>query len=238
MAISSIEWTQNVWNPVTGCTRISEGCAHCYAERFAGRLKAMGLPKYKNGFEVTLQPEALSEPCKWKKPRMIFVNSMSDLFHEDIPDDYIHKVFKVMNENPQHVFQILTKRAERLYKMAPDLKWTHNIWQGVTVESSKNKQRIEMLRSTPAKTKFISFEPLLGAIGSLDLTEMDWLIVGGESGPGARPMEKEWVESIRKQSEKQGTAFFFKQWGGTNKKKAGRLLNGKEYNGMPEVAGY
>ncbi len=233
MATTAIEWTQNVWNPVTGCSRVSEGCENCYAESFAKRLKGMGIPKYKQGFKVILHPDSLEEPYRWKKPRVVFVNSMSDIFHQDISDSYIKKIFHVMNENPHHIFQVLTKRPERLPEIESKVKWSHNIWLGVTVESNKHMDRICYLQDSPARTRFISFEPLLSPIEKMNLSTVDWAIVGGESGPKARPMEKAWVESILHQCKEQDVAFFFKQWGGKNKKKNGRLLNGREYNQMP-----
>ncbi|UTC96097.1 phage Gp37/Gp68 family protein [Treponema denticola] len=235
MNSTKIEWTDSTWNPATGCTKISEGCRHCYAEKMAGRLKCMGSAKYSNGFKLTLHPDTLEEPYKWKKPRMVFVNSMSDMFHEDIPLEYIKKVFKVMNENPQHVFQVLTKRAELLEKYASELVWSSNIWMGVTVEHQNVMYRIDLLSKVPASIKFLSCEPLLSPLYNMNLSAIDWVIVGGESGSGARPMEKKWVEDIKEQCEKNQTAFFFKQWGGINKKKNGRELDGKTYSEMPSL---
>lgn len=235
MSKTRIEWTEMSWNPTTGCTKISAGCKFCYAEIMSRRLKAMGLEKYRNGFKLTLHEDDLRTPYTWKKPRIAFVNSMSDLFHKDIPLSFIKKVFKVMNENPQHVFQILTKRADILLKYDKELKWTHNIWMGVSVENEKVMDRIDLLRKTHAKTKFLSCEPLIGPLPNLNLKKIDWVIVGGESGRTPRPMEPEWVLDILDKCEKAGVEFFFKQWGGTNKKKSGRKLNGKFYNGMPEV---
>ncbi len=235
MAQTRIEWTEMSWNPSTGCNKISAGCKFCYAEVMARRLKAMGLVKYNNGFKLTLHDDDLRIPYTWKKPRIAFVNSMSDLFHKDIPLSFIKKVFKVMNENPQHVFQILTKRADILLKYNKELKWTHNIWMGVSVENEKVMNRIDLLSETHAKTKFLSCEPLIGPLPNLNLGKIDWVIVGGESGRTPRPMEPEWVLDILNACEKAGVEFFFKQWGGTNKKKSGRKLNGKFYNGMPEV---
>lgn len=231
---SSIEWTESTWNPVTGCTKISDGCKHCYAERMALRLKAMGQPNYVNGFKVTLHEHMLEMPLKWRKPQMIFVNSMSDLFHEDVPVDFICQVFDIMQQAEWHTFQILTKRAERLQELSPQLPWSDNIWMGVTVENERYVSRIDDLRCTGAKIKFVSFEPLLAGITELDLSEIDWAIVGGESGPGARPMEEEWVLEIREQCCANKVPFFFKQWGGTNKKKAGRLLEGRTWDGIPD----
>lgn len=233
MSKTTIEWTEKVWNPTTGCTEVSAGCANCYAKTMSKRLQAMGQLKYKDNFEVRVHPSELARPYKWKKPSVVFVNSMSDLFHKDVPIEFIKQVFKVMNENPQHTFQVLTKRAERLFELHKELEWTPNIWMGVSVENEKVMDRIDFLRKTNAQTKFLSLEPLLGPLPNLDLTNIDWAIVGGESGPKARPMEKSWVMDIHKQCKEQNVAFFFKQWGGTNKKKAGRLLNGRTYDEMP-----
>ena len=232
---SAIEWTESTWNPVTGCTKISPGCLNCYAERMAFRLKAMGQHNYRNGFKVTCHKESLELPLRWKKPQMIFVNSMSDLFHEDVSDDFIMDIFSTMQFAKQHQYQILTKRAERLAQLSPELPWRKNIWMGVTVESAEYKYRIDYLRYTSAHIKFLSLEPLLKDIGELDLNEIDWVIVGGESGPGARPMKAEWVRNIREQCLAQDVPFFFKQWGGVNKKKAGRLLDGRTWDKMPAV---
>ena len=232
---SSIEWTESTWNPVTGCTKISDGCRHCYAERMARRLKAMGQKNYANGFKVTLHPHALNLPLKWKKPQTIFVNSMSDLFHKEVPISFIHEVFDIMTEAYWHRFQVLTKRASRLKKIAAEFSWPDNVWIGVTVENNKYMKRIDHLRNVPAIIRFLSLEPLLGPLPNLDLTNIDWVIVGGESGPGARPMEKDWVMDIYRQCQNAMVPFFFKQWGGYNKKKAGRLLNGKEYSEVPNV---
>jgi protein gp37 len=196
---TKIEWTDSTWNPITGCTKISSGCAHCYAEKMAIRLKAMDVKKYKNGFSLTLHPKSLEEPYFWKKPRMVFVNSMSDLFHEDIDFDYIKKIFKVMNDNPHHIFQILTKRGDILEKCNPKLIWTPNIWMGVTVESKDYIERINQLKKTNAVVKFLSCEPLLSPLGKLPLSKIDWVIVGGESGPKVRLMKKEWVKKIHQQ---------------------------------------
>jgi len=232
---SKIEWTENTWNPVTGCTKISDGCVNCYADRMAQRLQKMGNPKYKDGFEITLHPDCLNDPISWKKSSRIFVNSMSDLFHKDIPLDYIKNVFEVMNNTPQHTYQILTKRADILLQYAEKLSWTDNIWQGVTVENQKTADRIDYLRKTPAKVKFISFEPLIADVGKIDLTNIDWVIVGGESGWHARPMDTNWVLNIKEQCETQNALFYFKQWGGTNKKKTGRKLLGQTWDDMPEI---
>lgn len=235
MGSSKIEWTESTWNPTTGCTKISAGCANCYAERMAMRLKAMGTPKYANGFEVTLHEDCLSEPYSWKKPKVIFVNSMSDLFHEDIPFSFIDKVFKVMNENPQHIFQVLTKRAELLLEYSKKLNWTSNIWMGVTVEDIKAKRRIDYLRETNAAVKFLSCEPLISDLGNLDLQKINWVIVGGESGPKSRPIKEDWVLDIFNQCKSVDIPFFFKQWGGVNKKKTGKKLQGEIYHEMPEI---
>ena len=234
MAQSSIEWTGMTWNPVTGCTKISAGCKYCYAEVMSRRLQAMGIEKYKNAFKLTLHEDALNVPYTWKKQKIVFVNSMSDLFHRDVPLEFIQKVFKVMNENPQHTFQVLTKRADRLLKVHKELNWTHNIWMGVSVEDSRVMNRIELLRQTNARTKFLSCEPLIGSLNNMNLKNIDWVIVGGESGRKARYMEEDWVLDIMDQCKESNVAFFFKQWGGTNKKKTGRLLNGRTYDEMPQ----
>ena len=237
MAINSnIEWTESTWNPVTGCTKISSGCLNCYAESMARRLQAMGQPNYVNGFKLTLQPGMLEMPLKWKKPQRIFVNSMSDLFHEDVPNSFIFDVFNVMKQAYWHRFQVLTKRSERLKELSTSLSWSENVWMGVTIESDKYKSRIDALRATGAGIKFISAEPLLSSITPLNLKGIDWVIVGGESGHGARSVREEWVREIRQDCEKEGVSFFFKQWGGFNKKKAGRTLDGREWNEMPEGA--
>ncbi len=230
---SAIEWTECTWNPVSGCTKISPGCAHCYAERMAKRLQAMGQYRYRNGFSVTLHPQAIDEPYSWKKPRVVFVNSMSDLFHEDVPVSFIQQVFSVMKECPQHTFQILTKRSERMAEVAPLLDWSENIWMGVTVESDRYLHRIDHLRRVDAAVRFLSLEPLLSPLDDLMLDEVDWVIVGGESGPGARPMKEEWVLSIQSKCLHFQVPFFFKQWGGFSKKKAGRLLKGRTWDQLP-----
>lgn len=237
MAVNShIEWTEATWNPVTGCTKVSPGCKHCYAERIAKRLQGMEQPRYRNGFTVTLQPDILDLPLRWKQPRVIFVNSMSDLFHEDVPFEFIERVFETMRSASHHVFQVLTKRADRLLELDACLSpWPRNVWMGVSVEHEDYTWRIDWLRHTGARTKFVSFEPLLGPLPALDLDGIDWVIVGGESGPGARPMDKRWVVDIRRQCEEQNRKFFFKQWGGVNKKKAGRTLDGRTYDAMPAV---
>lgn len=237
MAQSRIEWTESTWNPVTGCTKVSPGCKNCYAERMAKRLQAMGQPNYAKGFKVTTHEKALRLPVSWKKPQVIFVNSMSDLFHRDVPDEYIHRVFEVMNEADWHQYQVLTKRSERVVQMDSELAWAPHIWMGVSVENSKYKYRIKHLQQTSACVKFLSIEPLVGSVGRLPLKGIDWVIVGGESGPGARPMEEGWVISIRNQCQRSSVPFFFKQWGGVNKKKTGRLLEGRTHDEMPEVAG-
>lgn len=233
MAETKIEWTQVTWNPVTGCSKISAGCLHCYAERMALRLQAMGAENYRDGFAVRCHDRSLGLPYSWKKPRLVFVNSMSDLFHEEVPLDFLRKVFGVMNDTPQHTYQILTKRAERLQELAPLLDWSDNIWMGVTVESQENVRRIDSLRSVPAALRFLSIEPLLGPIRSLDLTGIDWVIVGGESGPNARPMKEEWVLPIRDLAVDSGIPFFFKQWGGVIKKRNGSLLQGRYWKQYP-----
>lgn len=233
MAKSDIEWTEATWNPVTGCNKVSPGCKHCYAERMAMRLQAMGQSNYRNGFEVTLHDHMLERPLHWKSPQTIFVNSMSDLFHEDVPFEFIDKVFDVMRRASWHQFQILTKRSERLLALSPLIQWPDNVWMGTSVETQKYVFRIEHLRQTAAKTKFLSLEPLLGPLPDLNLAGIDWVIVGGESGPGARPMKPEWVLNIRDQCLTAHVPFFFKQWGGFQKKKAGRILEGKIWNQMP-----
>lgn len=235
MAKSSIEWTEMTWNPTTGCSKITQGCKFCYAEIMSRRLQSMGIEKYKDNFEVRVHDESLKTPYSWKKSKVVFVNSMSDLFHEDIPLSYIQKVFTVMRENPQHVFQVLTKRAERLLALSPKLKWSHNIWMGVSVENQEVDSRIDCLAQTNAKVKFLSLEPLIGPLPDLKLKGIDWVIVGGESGHKPRPMNSDWVVDIQEQCESNEVAFFFKQWGGKNKKKNGRELNGKTYDEMPEI---
>ncbi|WP_192348827.1 DUF5131 family protein [Algoriphagus sp. Y33] len=236
MAQTSIEWTELTWNPVTGCTKISAGCKFCYAEVMTKRLKAMGVEKYKDGFKkVRIHENTLNIPYTWRKSKVVFVNSMSDLFHTDVPLEFIQRVFKVMNENGQHVFQVLTKRADRLAEIHEQLTWSHNIWMGVSVEDQRVVNRIDFLRTTGARVKFLSLEPLIGPLPNLNLHGIDWVIVGGESGHKARPMDPDWVLDIQEQCEKSKVAFFFKQWGGKNKKKAGRELNGQTYDEMPEV---
>ncbi len=233
MAKSKIEWTESSWNPVTGCTKISPGCKNCYAERMANRLNMMGQPNYVNGFQVTLHEHVLDYPLLWKKPQTIFVNSMSDLFHEKVPDYFISKVFEIMKKASWHTFQILTKRSTRLTAMSLKLNWPQNVWMGVSVENEDYKYRIDDLRFIPAFVRFISFEPLIGPIGKTDLNNIDWVIVGGESGPHSRPMKEEWVLRLKAQCSNQNIPFFFKQWGGINKKKTGRLLEGKTWDEIP-----
>ena len=230
---SGIEWTESTWNPVTGCTKVSPGCKHCYAERMAERLQAMGQANYARGFSVTLQPHMLDLPLRWKKPQAVFVNSMSDLFHEDVPLGYIQQVFDVMRRAHWHRFQVLTKRSLRLAELGQELEWPPNIWMGVSVETDLYRSRIDDLRRTGAHLKFVSLEPLLGPLQDLELDGIGWVIVGGESGPRARPMRPEWVTDIRDQCSQAQVPFFFKQWGGQNKKKAGRLLDGREWGEMP-----
>ena len=231
--MSSIEWTEATWNPVTGCQKISPGCKNCYADRMAKRLEAMGQPRYRNGFQVTLHEDLIELPLSWKMPRVIFVNSMSDLFHEDIPDEFILKCFLVMNRASQHQFQILTKRPERVFKMANEITWTKNIWMGTSVENQDYIHRVRILAKIKAQIRFLSIEPLLGPIFRLPLLNIDWVIVGGESGPNARPMKSEWVTIIRDRCQRFGVPFFFKQWGGVQKAKTGRLLDGQTWDEMP-----
>lgn len=230
---STIEWTETTWNPVTGCTKISAGCMNCYAERMATRLQAMGQPNYANGFDVTLHEHMLELPLHWRKPQTIFVNSMSDLFHEDVPDDFILEVFGIMKRADWHRFQVLTKRSERLAEMRYRLPWPDNVWMGVTVENANCLFRLDDLRKTDAVVKFCSIEPLLVPIPSLNVEGIDWVIVGGESGPGARPLKVEWVRQIRDACREQNVPFFFKQWGGFHKKQAGCLLDGREWKQYP-----
>jgi protein gp37 len=233
MAQSKIEWTESTWNPVTGCNKVSPGCKNCYAERMALRLQAMGQPNYVNGFDLTLHEHMLKRPLHWKKPQLIFVNSMSDLFHKSVPLNYIQKVFDVMWQASWHEYQVLTKRAERLQELSPYIEWPKNVWMGVSVETQKYAHRIECLRQTGAHIKFLSLEPLLGPLPSLDLRDIDWVIVGGESGPGSRHIQEKWVTEIRDQCLKTNTPFFFKQWGGVNKKKTGRSLQGESWDQLP-----
>lgn len=236
MAESAIEWTNSTWNPITGCTKVSPGCKNCYAERMAKRLKAMGQPNYSNGFELTLHEHMLERPLEWKKPRLIFVNSMSDLFHIDVPFDFIEKIFDVMRRADWHQFQVLTKRSERLATLSQNIEWPDNVWMGVSVENKEYKYRIDHLRETKANIKFLSLEPLIGPIPQMNLNKIDWIIVGGESGPRSRPIKMEWVLDIKKQCKQKNVPFFFKQWGGVHKKKNGRLLEGKTWDELPRRA--
>jgi protein gp37 len=233
---SKIEWTESTWNPLTGCNKVSPGCKYCYAERMAKRLKAMGSANYRYGFKLTMHPHVLEAPLKIRKPQMIFVNSMSDLFHEDVPLEFIERVFDIMVRASRHQFQILTKRAKRLQKLHKKLPWPENIWMGVSVETERYKTRIDNLRGIDARIKFLSLEPLLGPVPNVNLEGIDWVIVGGESGPGARPLEPEWITNIRDQCVRAGVPFFFKQWGGVFKKKNGRLLEGRTWDQLPIYA--
>ena len=232
---SSIEWTESTWNPITGCNKISPGCKFCYAERMSKRLKAMGSTNYENGFKLSLHEHVLELPLKWKKPQTIFVNSMSDLFHKNVPIEFIHIVFDVMNRTPWHTYQVLTKRSDRLKELSKNLEWGKNIWMGVSIENQDFTFRVDDLRNTDAFVKFLSIEPLIGPIRKLKLTNIHWVIVGGESGPKARPMKPEWVLDIKDQCVEAGVPFFFKQWGGTNKKKSGRLLDGRTWDELPKL---
>ncbi len=233
MATSKIEWTKSTWNPLTGCTKISPGCKNCYAERMAKRLQAMGVDKYRNGFILSIHEEVLTEPLTWAKPQTIFVNSMSDLFHEDVPIEFIQKIFDVMRQAHWHQFQILTKRPERLLELDNQIDWPQNVWMGVSVESDSYLQRIDMLRNTHAAIKFLSLEPLLGPLLNINLEGIHWVIVGGESGPHSRPIQPEWVRDIRNQCTQAHVPFFFKQWGGMHKKKSGRLLDSRTWDELP-----
>jgi len=230
---TSIEWTETTWNPVTGCTKISPGCKHCYAERLANRLEAMGQSRYRNGFEVTLQRDIVDLPLNWREPRLIFVNSMSDLFHEEVPESYILRIFETMQIATWHTFQILTKRSDRLARLAPKLPWPRNVWMGVSIESLAYLFRIRDLVKVPASVRFLSIEPLLESIPRIPLRGVDWVIVGGESGPGCRPMQRSWVCEIRDRCLNQQIPFFFKQWGGVRKKASGRVLDGRAWDQMP-----
>ena len=232
-ASSAIEWTEATWNPVTGCTRISHGCKNCYADRMAQRLRAMGVAKYRNGFEVTVHPQVVEEPLRWKKPRLVFVNSMSDLFHEAVPTGFVQAVFEVMNRAERHTFQVLTKRPARAAALDGKLAWGPNIWLGVSIESARWLERLASLRETAAATRFLSLEPLLGPLDELDLTGVDWVIAGGESGPGAREVRADWVRGIRDNCLRWEVPFFFKQWGGVFKKRNGRVLDGRTWDEMP-----
>lgn len=237
MASSKIEWTESTWNPLTGCTKISPGCKNCYAERMAKRLQAMGVEKYRNAFNLSIHEDVLNEPLTWAKPQTIFVNSMSDLFHKDVPLDFILRIFDVMRSAHWHQFQILTKRADRLLELDSSITWPQNVWMGVSVEIAAYVQRIDQLRTTHAAIKFLSLEPLLGPLPNLNLSGIDWVIVGGESGPHARPIQPEWVRDIRDQCVAATVPFFFKQWGGTKKKKTGRLLDARTWDELPrEIA--
>ena len=235
--ISNIEWTEVTWNPVTGCTKVSQGCKHCYAERMAKRLHAMGATRYQNGFRVTLHDDLVDLPKSWRKPRVVFVNSMSDLFHEEIPFEFIQRVFNTMTASPQHTFQILTKRSGRLVQLAGELAWPENVWMGVSVESAQVIDRIKHLSAVPATIRFLSCEPLIGPLDNLPLDGINWVIVGGESGPRARPMQPAWVDSILQQCRRNEVQFFFKQWGGVRKHKSGRELHGRTYDEMPQRLG-
>jgi protein gp37 len=236
VARSSIEWTESTWNPVTGCTKISPGCDNCYAERMAHRLKAMGQPNYRNGFELTVHEDALELPLTWRARRVVFVNSMSDLFHKHVPAEFIRRAFDVMRRAEWHVFQVLTKRSHRMAAMSGVLDWPEHVWAGVSVENGDYAFRLDDLRETAASIRFVSFEPLLGPVAGADLSGIDWVIVGGESGPGARPMDRQWVEDIRDQCLEERIPFFFKQWGGRNKKRTGRTLEGRTWDQMPAHA--
>jgi protein gp37 len=233
--MSKIEWTETTWNPVTGCSKVSPGCQHCYAERMAFRLHAMGTAKYANGFKTTIHEDALLVPLSWRKPRLIFVNSMSDLFHPDVPTEFILRAIEVMRKADWHQFQVLTKRSERLAEIDSLITWPDNLWLGVSVESEKYLHRIDDLRNTNAAVRFLSLEPLLGPLGRMDLEGIHWAIVGGESGPGSRDMHAEWVTEIRDQCVLECVPFFFKQWGGVNKKRTGRLLDGRTWDEMPRT---
>lgn len=232
---TSIEWTHWTWNPVTGCTKVSQGCKHCYAERMAKRLKAMGSPRYQDGFRVTLHADLVDLPRRWRSPKLVFVNSMSDLFHEDVPTHFIQSVFKTMRECPQHTFQVLTKRSARLAELAPSIDWPSNVWMGVSVEDAKVIDRVDDLRKVDSAIRFLSCEPLIGPLDDLDLKGIHWVIVGGESGYGSRPMEKAWVKSIQAKCDAQNVAFFFKQWGGVQKHRTGRELDGQTWNDYPHL---
>jgi protein gp37 len=232
---SKIEWTEATWNPITGCTKVSPGCAHCYAETFAERWRGTPGHPYEQGFDLKLWPERLTRPLRWQRPRMIFVNSMSDLFHEEIPDSFVQEVFGVMREASHHTFQVLTKRHERLAELAPQLDWPPNVWMGVSIENRRFVKRADFLRTVPAAVRFISAEPLLGPLTCLDLTDIDWLIAGGESGPRHRRVRVEWLRALRDQCEAEEVAFFFKQWGGRTPKAGGRLLDDEEHNGFPRA---
>jgi protein gp37 len=230
---SAIEWTEATWNPVTGCDQISPGCAHCYAKTFAERWRGVPGHPYEQGFDLRIWPQRLEQPLKWKRPRTIFVNSMSDLFHERIPASFIAEVFAVMVEADQHVFQVLTKRPDRILELASDLPWPSNVWMGVSIENRRFVHRADLLREVPAAVRFISAEPLLGPLEGLNLDAIDWLIAGGESGPGARPVRPEWIRELRDRCRSEDVAFFFKQWGGRTPKAGGRMLDGVEHDELP-----
>ena len=232
-ATTKIEWSEATWNPVTGCHKVSPGCAHCYAETFAERWRGVPGHPYSQGFDLRLWPERLELPLRWRRPKMIFVNSMSDLFHERIPFEFVERVFAVMAEAEHHTFQVLTKRHERLAELAPDLPWAPNVWMGVSIENRRWVRRADFLREVPAAVRFISAEPLLGPLEGLDLTDVDWLIAGGESGYRHRPVQVEWIRELRDRCGAEGVAFFFKQWGGRTSKAGGRLLDGREWSQMP-----
>ena len=233
---SNIEWTNMTWNPVTGCTKVSQGCKHCYASRMAKRLQAMGAGRYRNGFKLTIHEDLVELPKKWREPKLVFVNSMSDLFHEKVPVEFIQRVFQTMAECEQHIFQVLTKRSARLREIASRFDWPPNVWMGVSVEDERVLRRIDDLRATPARVRFLSLEPLIGPLPNLDFDGIDWVIVGGESGPKARPMNPMWVRDIRRQCKVARTAFFFKQWGGVRKDLTGRELDGRTYDEFPRIA--
>jgi len=232
---SSIEWTETTWNPLTGCTKVSQGCKNCYAERMSRRLKAMGVVRYRNQFQLTMHPDLLDEPRRWERPRLVFVNSMSDLFHEDVEIGFIQSVFSTMRDCPQHTFQILTKRSRRLRLVSSCLPWPPNVWMGVSVENEAALHRVRDLQLVPSAVRFLSCEPLLGPLHRLPLDGIDWVIVGGESGPGARPVDPEWIRNIHVQCRGSKTPFFFKQWGGVRKKRSGRQLDGRTYDEMPPI---
>ena len=231
--LSKIEWTDATWNPVRGCTKISPGCKHCYAERFAERFRGVKGHPFEQGFDMRLVPEKLAEPLKWSEPRMVFVNSMSDLFHENVPLSFIQRIFETMRDCPHHVFQILTKRSARLLQLSPELRWPQNVWMGVTVEDQNTVYRLSDLRQVPAYVRFVSFEPLLGPVKDFSLDGIHWAIVGGESGPRSRPIRVDWVKVLLSRCRENRVAFFFKQWGGTNKSRSGRLLGGRTYDELP-----
>lgn len=233
---SSIEWTDSTWNPVTGCTKVSQGCKHCYAQRFAERFRGVPGHPFEQGFDLKLWPERLDLPLEWKEPRRVFVNSMSDLYHPGVPKAFIERVFRTMRQARWHSFQVLTKRAARLAEIGEELPWSRNIWQGVSVEDERVVERINLLRRVPAQVRFLSLEPLIGPLDGLDLTGIHWVIVGGESGPGARPMKKDWVVRIRNQCRRQAVPFFFKQWGGVRKNVTGRILDGRTWDELPTAA--